>query len=266
MSNGSLSKTVIRGAARGYACHCCRSCDTAYLQHYILRRTLASAPMYECRTCGSVSVDFATVKKHYPVSNSRDAIEFHRKILERNQGWSNLFLDAVQARRPTRPIATVVDVGCGSGIMLGVAARRSLRAVGYEVDPLAVEEARLNPDVEIVHDFFFRSSPGVPDAIVCCIMVLEHLERPLDLLAEIGAYCRRHGSAAFVSVPLLPADWPRFLEESALAKGNPFFDNEEHVTHFTRAAFETAWRAEFDGAPQTISAGGWFGWYHGGQE
>jgi SAM-dependent methyltransferase len=266
MNNGNLSETVIRYAERYYACHCCGSGDTAYLQHYVLRRSLSSAPLYECRTCGSVSVDFATVKKNYPASNSQDAIEFHRKILTRNQSWSNLFLDALQARRLVRPIASVIDVGCGSGILLGVAANRGLRAVGYEIDELAVEEARLKPHVEIVHDLFNHASPGIPDAIVCCIMVLEHLERPLDLLAEIGAYCHLHGSAAFVSVPLLPTDWRRFLEESALEKGNPFFDNEEHVTHFTRSAFETAWCAEFEGTPQTISAGGWFGWYYGGLE
>ena len=135
MNSCRLSAPVLQLASRGYTCHCCGSEDTAYLQHYVLRRSLSTAPMYYCCTCGSISVDFASVKKHYPVSNSLDAIQFHRRILSRNQAWSELFLDAVIARQP---VTSVIDVGCGSGIMLGVAARRGMRAIGYEVDALAV--------------------------------------------------------------------------------------------------------------------------------
>ena len=247
----------------GYGCHCCGSRETVYVQHYVLRRSLAVAAMYMCRQCESMSIDHEAVRRHYPHSNSRDAIEFHKRIRSRNEAWSATLLDEIAARSG-RALAgrTVIDIGCGIGTLLGVAAGRGAHAVGYEVDPLALAEARLDARLEIHDELFDRNSSATRGSLVCCIAVLEHLYRPIELLGEIAAHALSTRSDAFVFVPTLPAQWHPFLEASVHAKGNPFFDNEEHISHFTDKCLLDAWRHHFRAEPQVVSAGGWRGLFH----
>lgn len=249
----------------GYQCHCCESTNTKFVQHYVLRRTLAVAPIFLCRDCSSISVDYAAVKKHYPVSRSCDAIQFHKSIVSRNKNWSRYLLQQVDGVLATHgSIRTVIDVGCGIGTLLGVAADKGLRSVGYDIDVLALAEAR-NDARLIIHDSLFScTSHQESNALVCCIAVLEHLHRPLSLLRDIAEYCRSGNHSAFIFVPLLPDNWSDFLVESVTAKGNPFFDNEEHVTHFSTSSFESAWLDAFGCEPIQLAAGGWVGSFYRG--
>lgn len=250
----------------GYECHCCGSIKTEYIQHYVLRRTLAVAPMYLCGNCNSISVDFDIVKKHYPHSKSSDAIAFHKSIRERNEKWAIALLQQVRkVEGPGYQLTCVIDIGCAIGTLLGVAAHQGIKAVGYEIDPLALAEARTDARIEIHDELFTRYSPPEQGALVCCIAVLEHLQHPLGLLRDIAAYCHATGSQGFVFVPLLPENWRSYLNESVMAKGNPFFDNEEHVTHFTADSFTCAWRDAFGVTPKPLSVGGWAGYYYSGQ-
>lgn len=246
-----------------YTCHCCGATDTRYVQHYVLRRSLAVAAMYQCRSCSSISVDHAAVRRHYPQSNSRDAIEFHKRIRPRNEAWSASLLDQLALLQGGSFAGqTVIDIGCGTGTLLSVAAKKGARAVGYEVDPLALAEARLDPQIEVHEELFTRLSSPVRGAMVCCIAVLEHLYRPLALLDEIAAHALSTGSGVFLFVPTLPANWRPFLDASVHAKGNPFFDNEEHISHFSAACLLDAWRLRFHAEPKIVTAGGWRGLYH----
>ena len=165
---------------------------------------------------------------------------------------------------PNHNISTVIDIGCGIGTLLGVAADYGLRSVGYDLDPLAIAEAR-NDCRLIIHDSLFsRTSHYEPNALVCCIAVLEHLHHPLSLLRDIAAYCLIGNNSAFIFVPLLPDNWRDFLLESVTAKGNPFFDNEEHVSHFSSSAFESAWLDAFGRKPIRLAAGAWVGYFFNG--
>lgn len=251
--------------AKHYQCHCCESAQTELIQHYVLRRTLAVAPIYLCHNCNSVSVDFDSVKRHYPRSNSSDAIRFHKSIIARNQKWAqSLLQQIIKATPPSHRMHTVIDIGCGIGTLLGVAADNGLRSVGYDIDPLALAEARKDSRL-IIHDKLFSSNSHYePNALVCCIAVLEHLHHPLSLLRDISAYCRAANNSAFISVPLLPRNWRDFLVESVTAKGNPFFDNEEHISHFSPSAFEAAWLDAFGCNPIQLSVGGWVGYFFNG--
>lgn len=58
---------------------------------------------------------------------------------------------ALDAHLPTAP-STVLDVGCGSAILSIAAARLGHRAVGVEIDPVAVENARHNLRLNGVED------------------------------------------------------------------------------------------------------------------
>jgi 2-polyprenyl-3-methyl-5-hydroxy-6-metoxy-1,4-benzoquinol methylase len=250
----------------GYECHCCGSHATRYLQHYVLRRSLAVAPLHLCASCGSISVDYAVVQKHYPRSKSDDAIAFHKRIRERNEKWSALLLGQVDALAGGPPMPrTLIDIGCGIGTLLSTGANRGWKAIGYEIEPLALAEARSDARLEIRDEFFSRRSAAHKNALVCCIAVLEHLHRPTQLLGEIAAYCHDTSSQAYIFVPTLPENWQPFLDESVLAKGNPFFDNEEHISHFTDRCLAQAWTAAFGRAPRLMTAGGWAGYFFAGK-
>lgn len=248
-----------------YRCHCCESTNTEFVQHYVLRRSLAVAPIYRCHSCNSVSVDYDVVKRHYPHSNSSDAIRFHKSIVARNQKWAQSLLQQIARALPScHSMSTVIDIGCGIGTLLSVAADNGLRAVGYDIDPLAIAEARKDTRLVIHDNLFSCTSQYEPNALVCCIAVLEHLHRPLDLLRDISTYCRAGNNSAFIFVPLLPDHWRDFLVEPVTAKANPFFDNEEHISHFSPSAFESAWLNTFGSNPIQISAGGWVGYFFNG--
>jgi SAM-dependent methyltransferase len=250
---------------QNYECHCCGSTQTDYIQHYVLRRSLSVAPMYLCQNCKSISVDFNDVKKHYPQSKSSDAIAFHKYVRERNEKWSRVLLQQIRTiKGQDYQPSCIIDIGCGIGTLLGVAADNGLRSVGYDIDPLAIAEARKDSRL-IIHDSLFSyTSHQEINALVCCIAVLEHLHRPLSLLRDIAKYCRSGNHSAFIFVPLLPDNWSRFLFESVTAKGNPFFDNEEHVTHFSTSSFESAWLEAFGSEPIQLAAGGWVGYFYRG--
>lgn len=260
---GSLNEQIT-DPATNYECHCCGGLDTSFVQHYVLRRSLAVAPLYECRWCGSVSVDQVAVSRHYPRSRSEDAIAFHKRVRERNRQWAAQLLDRVQAMRSNLPVEHVVDIGCGIGTLLSVAADRGAHAIGYEIEPLALAEARHDTRLEMHGQPFSRASEPHVGALVCCIAVLEHLYRPLNLIVEIAGYCHTTGSSAFLFVPLPPNDWRPYLFESVMASGNPFFDNEEHVTHFTARRFADACEAAFGRRLSPLTAGGWAGLFYKG--
>ena len=176
----------------------------------------------------------------------------------------NLFQNIFKALPPDKSIKTVIDIGCGIGTMLSYAADSGLNSIGYDIDPLAIAEARKDSRLTIHDKLFTSDSEHEPNALVCCIAVLEHLYQPLSLLRDISSYCHSGNASAFIFVPLLPHNWPDFLVESANAKGNPFFDNKEHITHFSPTAFESTWLNAFGREPIQLSANGWVGYFFNG--
>jgi ribosomal protein L11 methyltransferase len=95
-------------------------------------------------------------------------------------------LDALLAERPG---AAVLDIGCGSGVLAIAAARLGHRAVGVEIDPVALENARQNVaangvEVELVHgsaDTIEERFPVVVANILATILI--------EIAPQIRARC-----------------------------------------------------------------------------
>jgi len=104
-------------------------------------------------------------------------------------------LDAVEAR----PGMRLLDVCCGPGYSAGAAAARGLQAVGIDIAPAMIEEARQRfPDVE------FREGDAenldFPDAsfdAVTCAFGLLHLADSARAIAEASRVLRSGGKYAF---------------------------------------------------------------------
>jgi SAM-dependent methyltransferase len=101
-----------------------------------------------------------------------------------------------------RPPATIVEVGCGDGVLLTQLARRGVgeRRDGFDISERAASFATTRREVDSAQRFDGHTLP-VPDAaydLGILSHVLEHVPDPLPLLSETARACR----AVIVEVPL----------------------------------------------------------------
>jgi SAM-dependent methyltransferase len=101
-----------------------------------------------------------------------------------------------------RPPQTIVEVGCGDGVLLTQLARRGLgeRRDGFDISERAARYASTRAEVDSAQRFDGHTLP-VPDAgydLGILSHVLEHVPDPLPLLSETARACR----AVIVEVPL----------------------------------------------------------------
>ncbi len=101
-----------------------------------------------------------------------------------------------------RPPQTIVEVGCGDGVLLTQLARRGVgeRRDGFDISERAASFAATRPEVDSAQRFDGHTLP-VPDAgydLGILSHVLEHVPDPLPLLSETARACR----VVIVEVPL----------------------------------------------------------------
>jgi SAM-dependent methyltransferase len=98
--------------------------------------------------------------------------------------------------------ATVCEVGCGDGAVLGVLGRRGFgaRRVGYEISSTGVRLAAERAEVDLARVFDGATLPEADGAydLVFATHVLEHVPDPAPLTREL----LRVGKAVIVEVPL----------------------------------------------------------------
>lgn len=58
---------------------------------------------------------------------------------------------------PTQPVGTALDLGCGGGVLALVLARAATRVIGTDVNPRAIEMARLNAVLNEITNVEFRA-------------------------------------------------------------------------------------------------------------
>ncbi|HEX2161860.1 MAG TPA: class I SAM-dependent methyltransferase [Thermoleophilaceae bacterium] len=101
-----------------------------------------------------------------------------------------------------RPPRSVVEVGCGDGVLLGELARRGVGESrhGFEISERAVAYATSRPGVDRAERFDGHTLPVADHAYDLGILshVLEHVPDPLPLLRETARACE----AVVVEVPL----------------------------------------------------------------
>lgn len=137
--------------------------------------------------------------------------------------------------------AAVVDIGCGVGDLLVEMRRRQtdISVAGLDFSPKAVEGAQTAlPDGTFVQ-FVIEKTLPYPMAsfdLVLCTDVLEHLEHPQAVVAELVRICRPGGSV-FIVVP--DGDVDIFL-------GHYWFWNQA-----TLKSFLANWQAEVSRLPIT---------------
>lgn len=106
------------------------------------------------------------------------------------------------SRAGLRAPATVCEVGCGDGAVLGVLGRRGFgtRRVGYEISSTGVRLSAERPEVDLARVFDGATLPEPDEAydLVFATHVLEHVPDPAPLAREM----LRIGRAVVIEVPL----------------------------------------------------------------
>lgn len=166
--------------------------------------------MNGCYCAGSLETKYTAGMGTADQSRRRDPIvkEYSRLAPEYDTRWAfyiEATTNATMARLSPPPAGRVLDVGCGTGVLLQKLARKYPRVTPVGVDPvpemLAVARGRLPPGTELregwAEELPFEDNDF--DAVVSC-SVFHYARQPVAALIEMSRVLRPGGE-------LLITDW-----------------------------------------------------------
>ena len=132
-------------------------------------------------------------------------------------------------RWPVAPGGAVLDLGCATGFLLALAARRGLRPHGVDLNPRAIEQCRQKVPEAAIHcgTLADRPFPETSFDAVYMIDFLEHVRDPRTELSEVRRRLTPVG-AVVISLPQLNS-WSRKVMGLGWSQYR-----EEHLTYFSR--------------------------------
>jgi hypothetical protein len=195
--------------------------------------------MVHCSGCGLV-FNAAFDNRLTAYSSGYEPSQAHSPIFAR-------YLDEVARNLVSRHALrgkTIVEIGCGEGdFLLRVCRMGASRGIGFDPS-YAGDRSRLPSNVTILPEPYPPGRAYPPADLVCARHVIEHMERPATLLAEMrGAGVDSNELVVFVETPRL--EW--ILDRSAF--WDIFY---EHCSYFT----EPALKALFERAGFAVTAAG----------
>jgi SAM-dependent methyltransferase len=142
------------------------------------------------------------------------------------------FLDHLCTRIVEIHPSTVIDLGCGEGVVAGEVrgVLPEVRYLGIDASGEAIRAARVsNPDLDFRQGDILDGHPEDAAAeLALCLEVLEHLDDPSVALERIAAVT---SDAAIVSVP-----WEPYFQLGSLLRGRylkTWGNHPEHVQSFS---------------------------------
>jgi 2-polyprenyl-3-methyl-5-hydroxy-6-metoxy-1,4-benzoquinol methylase len=170
-----------------------------------------------------------------PVGNAYDKYGSTNPVVRRLMRGFTSELDDLLALAAPR---SVLDVGCGEGVLTEQWAERFERVVGVDLDHPTLRrewEARSRPNLE----FRAADATSLPFAegafdLVCGVEVLEHLDDPAAALAEMARVTRRW---VLVSTPQEPL-W-RILNLLRGAHWRSLGNTPGHLNHWSERGLRT---------------------------
>jgi 2-polyprenyl-3-methyl-5-hydroxy-6-metoxy-1,4-benzoquinol methylase len=131
----------------------------------------------------------------------------------------------------------VLEIGCGEGHFLAMAARRGHRAVGIDFSDTAVAKARargLRAFCGGFDELTRHLGPGARFDAVALFQVIEHLANPDEVLSALAAWTRP-GATLLVSCPG-PRRFTRLIREQQAGERDFWDYPPHHVLRWTTSA------------------------------
>lgn len=145
--------------------------------------------------------------------------------------WKRVALELLKQHHGNLTGLSLLDYGCGRGETLAMAANYGMTALGTDIDPDCVALSQQHGRAETLvepHDPVIQFGKSSFD-VVTCFHVLEHVERPKDVLCALANIARRYVVVAVPNLRTLPK--PRFLIHE------PHAVNEGHLHGWDHAHF-----------------------------
>lgn len=147
-------------------------------------------------------------------------------IVTRALGW--LYESRVSRWTRLKPEGgSVLEIGCGPGLMLAAFHRRGWRVLGIERNAEVISAARKNPELEIITSPVEALPQDARFDLIIMFQVLEHIGDPVPLLRECAKRLSP-GGRLIINVPNFSSWQSRFAAAKWL-----HLDVPRHLVHFT---------------------------------
>jgi|688.fasta_scaffold63508_1 2-polyprenyl-3-methyl-5-hydroxy-6-metoxy-1,4-benzoquinol methylase len=180
--------------------------------------------------------------------------------------WHQAKLRLIKRERITDDTISVIDIGCGSGVVSNYLAENCHKVLGVDLSETAIKFARQQYKRENLafENIAILDLPKQGEFdLLFCSEVLEHLEKA-DVASALRIFYEiaNPNAKLFITVPNAWSLWPmieRFLDTFKLV---PKLKNEQHLSSFTKKTLQSAleenkWSVEkigtFNGAAPFIA-------------
>jgi SAM-dependent methyltransferase len=145
--------------------------------------------------------------------------------------WKRVGMELLARHAETLEGLSLLDYGSGRGETLQLARERGMTALGTDLDEECVELSRKYGRAEKLKE---PDDPALQFGersfdVVTCFHVLEHVDRPKEVLTALGRIARRYVVVAVPNLRQLPR--PRFLRKQ------PFPVNDGHLQGWDHSHF-----------------------------
>jgi SAM-dependent methyltransferase len=151
------------------------------------------------------------------------------------------------AIRPHARPGRWLDVGCGTGHFVEVAARAGMAAEGCEVSATAVERAR-GRGLVVHHAAVEELPPATPYDTITAFDVLEHLRDPRAFVARLRA-CLVPGGTLALTLPDVRSVWARLMGRHWF-----YYAPSDHLFYFDPRTIDRLLVAQGFAAPRVTRA------------
>ncbi len=163
-------------------------------------------------------------------------LEKHKEKNPISRFFLNNFYTVLFAQIRKANPKSILDVGCGEGFTLKRLEKEKLGKRNEGIDSMddAIKLAKkIHPELIIKKgDIYKLPYKANSFDMVVCNEVLEHLERPMDALAELRRVTRKYVVLSVPNEPLFTIS--RMLRGKNLSK---FGDHPEHIQHWSEGKF-----------------------------
>jgi 2-polyprenyl-3-methyl-5-hydroxy-6-metoxy-1,4-benzoquinol methylase len=142
-----------------------------------------------------------------------------------SSGYAQDFLKFIQDENPNLAGKQVLEIGCGTGLLMKLLAQQGADCIGVDPQPIQRDQGDTQ-SIEFIKDFFPTDQIGANNQfdLIVLYAVLEHVPRPEGLLESLKDYLTPTGSV-LVCVPDC---------EHYLLHGDPSVLFFQHFNYFTQ--------------------------------